>query len=321
MVDKLRERIGAFDVGSFVASIPSRSRLLASTLVEETKLAWDDLINPKKQSALKRQVHQAESYKPRKKTEDEDADEEDEVPKESGPSAMVLVKEPTSQWEAMRARLADSPVIREIFKRGKVVYTQAAATDAGAAAAAAADKVRDKVEDAREFWETSQNPIVYTMSGVWDNVTGETEEGMVTAELLKLDPDFNKEEFLEELKTELVPQTITSHLEGHVSHLETHCGEACFSKLSNDIKARKDDKVVFESKVVDIDESHVAMKFLESGSPVIVCMYMVQQINIITKDGEIVDGDANKVVARFYSLAFQQEYDEDDGSVRWKIVD
>ena len=44
-----------------------------------------------------------------------------------------------------------------------------------------ADRMKEKVEDAREFWETSQNPIVYTLSGVWDNVTAE--EGICISEI------------------------------------------------------------------------------------------------------------------------------------------
>jgi len=323
VVERAREYISTIDVAHFVTSAPGRSRLAIDNLVESTKLAWDELLNPKKESVLERRVHQADSYQRKKKDDDnDDDDEEDDVPvKEKGPSAMVLVHEPTSQWEAMRNRLADSPVIREIFKRSKVVYSKAAATDAGAAATAAAERLQDKVHDAREFWETSQNPIVYTMSGVWDNMTSDTEEALVIKELLKLDPDFNKEEFLEELKVSLVPEAIKSHLDGKPKFLKKHCGEACYSKLYNDIQTRKSDKVTFEGKMVDLDESHVVMKFLESGSPVIVCMYMVQQINVVKKDGEIVDGDENKVVARFYSLAFQQQYEEDDGVVKWRIVD
>jgi hypothetical protein len=32
-------------------------------------------------------------------------------------------------------------------------------------------------------------------------------------------------------------------------------------------------------------------------------------------------GGESDVRAKFYSMAFQQHYDEDDGSVTWKIVD
>ena len=33
--------------------------------------------------------------------------------------------------------------------------------------------------DVREFWETSQSPIVYKLSEVWDMVSSETEESQV----------------------------------------------------------------------------------------------------------------------------------------------
>ena len=322
MFDRIRNQVNSFDMSNFIKSVPSRSRLYFSDLIEGTKLAWDELRDPKKVSSLKRKVHQADSYKKAHVEGNEDEGDEKEKPvKEKGPSAIVQVKEAGSQWDAMRARLADSPIIREIFKRSKGAYKAATATDAGAAAAQAAENVKNKVHDAREFWETSQNPLVYTLSGVWDNVTGDTEESLVTKEILKLDPEFMKEEWLEELRTDLVPKTITSHLEGDIKFLKLHCGEACFAKLSNDIKTRAADKVVFESKMVDLDESMVSLKFLESGAPVIVCMYTVQQINIIRKDGEIIDGDPDQVIARFYSMAFQQEYDEVDEVVRWHITD
>jgi hypothetical protein len=341
-LDKVKEWMASVDLKNFVSSLPQRSRLLADHLSEEVKLAWDELRNPKKASSLERRVHQASSYKEAEKEDayDTDSDDEEEVAqkkkalkqererkkkeeaaKPKGPSQIVHVKEPTSQWDAMKARLADSPVIKEILKRSKGAAKAAQATDAGAAAAAAADKVKDKIHDAREFWETSQNPLVYTMSGVWDNITGETEEGQCTKELLKLDPAFNKEEWMEEVRTHLAPQTITAHMEGNTEFLKMHCGEACFAKLSNDINTRKSDKVTFETKMVDLDENLVVMKFLESGAPVIVCMYMVQQINVIRKDGEVVEGDPNRVIARFYSMAFQQEYDDEEEVVRWRITD
>lgn len=47
-------------------------------------------------------------------------------------------------------------------------------------------------QDAREFWETTQNPIVYRISGAWESMTAPTEEGMAVAEIQKLDPDFVK---------------------------------------------------------------------------------------------------------------------------------
>jgi len=55
------------------------------------------------------------------------------------------------------------------------------------------DKLSDKVEDAREVWETSQNPWVYRASELWDWATHETDTAVVLKELRKLDPNFSLE--------------------------------------------------------------------------------------------------------------------------------
>lgn len=88
--------------------------------------------------------------------------------------------------------LQESPLIKEILKNSKKIGEAAAGTDIGKQAQKLGQGVRDKWEDAREVWETSQNPIVYTLSGVWENLTGTTEEGHCIAQLRKLDPAFDK---------------------------------------------------------------------------------------------------------------------------------
>ena len=67
-------------------------------------------------------------------------------------------------------------------------------------------------------------------------------------------------------------------------------GEGAFNKLAADIKIRKQDGIVFDSNLLDIDENRIIIKFLENGGPVIVIIYMVQQINCIkNRKGEIIE--------------------------------
>lgn len=66
----------------------------------------------------------------------------------------------------MKERLKNSPLIREILKGSKIVSKAAANTEIGKKAKEVTDSVRDKIEDIREVWETSQNPIIYTLSGI-----------------------------------------------------------------------------------------------------------------------------------------------------------
>ena len=169
-------------------------------IVDNIRQGYAEMMGEGKESYLNRRVHQAESFR-RKAVKDEEEDDltdaereakEAKEREEAGPSAIVVVKDPKSAWESMKERLQDSPFIREILKNSRKVGKQAAATDLGKQATDIGKSVQDKIEDARNFWETSQNPLVYTMSGVWDSLTGETEEGIAIAEIKKLDPHFNK---------------------------------------------------------------------------------------------------------------------------------
>jgi hypothetical protein len=94
-------------------------------------------------------------------------------------------------------------------KFGKV----AAETPVGQQAKKIGDNLKDKLNDAREIWETSQNPLVTMVAGVWENLTGETEEGVTIAEIRKKDPKFVKEEWAAEVQRMLAPTVIKAHLQ------------------------------------------------------------------------------------------------------------
>jgi hypothetical protein len=56
-----------------------------------------------------------------------------------------------------------------------------------------------------------------------------------------------------------------------------------------EIRARKEDGIEFDANILELDENQIIFRFLEDGGPVIVVVYMVQQINCIRKKGEIVE--------------------------------
>lgn len=91
------------------------------------------------------------------------------------------------------------------------------------------------------------------------------------------------------MKRNLAPEIIKAHLVGNTSALKPWLGEAVYNKLAADIRTRKHDGITFDSNILDIDENQVIMRYMENGSPVIVVVYMVQQINCIRKKGEIVE--------------------------------
>jgi len=148
-------------------------------VVENTKLAYLEMTGrDSKESLLKRKVEQAESFRTAP-MEDKGDDGEDGVVADkhstttgSVPSSIVVVKESKSAWDAMKDRLQDSPFIQEIIRNSRKFTRTAAETPIGKKASEVGRSVKDKIEDMKEFWETSQNPLVYTLSGVWDTMTG-----------------------------------------------------------------------------------------------------------------------------------------------------
>jgi hypothetical protein len=162
-------------------------------IIDNFQQAWDEMTGKSRGSSLKRTIATANAHR---KTESDVEDDDDEnivkEKKPSGPSAIVLVKEPLSAWEQMKERLQDSPLIKEILKRSKHFQKVAGETEIGRRAQAIGQNVQDKIEDIREVWETSQNPIVVTASGIWETFTGHTEEGLAINEIRKLDPYFVK---------------------------------------------------------------------------------------------------------------------------------
>ncbi len=92
------------------------------------------------------------------------------------------------------------------------------------------------------------------------------------------------------MRLTLAPRILKAHLIGDTAALKPWLGEAVYNKLAADIRARKHDGIVFDSNILEIDENQIVMKFMESGSPIIVVVYMVQQINCIrNRKGEIIE--------------------------------
>ena len=327
------ESLKEVNVKEVLTSVPSRSRLFLDNFSSDAKEGWQELMNSGEQdNVLAKKFHQAESFRKTDNSgnvgnveDDEDGkdgDSDEKTTKNKGPSSLVFVKEPISQWDTMKQRLQDSPFIRQMLKGSKRLGGAAADTSMGKKAQDSAQAAKDKMEDAREFWETSQNPVVYALSGVWDNMTGQTEEGICLGEIMKLDPDFNKEEWAASIKQNVTPQLITAHLEGDIEYLEQgFLGEGVLNKLSTDIKLRNEDSITFDTNILDIDEMEVHMKILENDTPMVLIQYLVQQINCVRKKGEIIEGSETNVKRKIYNIGFMQEYDEDDSSIKWRIVD
>lgn len=137
-----------------------------------------------------------------------------------------------------------------MLEKGEVVYEKSGAKKAK-------QKMDHLSEDAREAWETSQNPWVYRMSSVYDTLTAEHEYTVAVRELRKLDPDFTLEEWKEDVVEHELPIIMKWFLEGKINQLKPWLGEAVFNRIAAEITARKQEGVQIDTHVLAIMNSEI----------------------------------------------------------------
>lgn len=156
----------------------------------------------------------------------------------------------------------------------------------------AKQKVDHLAEDAREAWDTSQNPWVYRVSSVYETITAETPESIAVAELRKLDPLFTLDDWRRDVVEYTLPKIMEWLLLGKINQLKPWLNESTFQRIAAEITARKQEGVQIDTHVLGIMNSEILAvepDEVNKGSPIIVLHFMCQQINCVRKkkDGTV----------------------------------
>jgi mitochondrial import inner membrane translocase subunit TIM44 len=153
-------------------------------------------------------------------------------------------------WERMQKRLASAPIIQNILEKTEELYEKSGAK-----------KVKERVdhikEDAREAWETSQNPWVYRLSSVYDTVTAESSETRAVAELRLLDPAFTLEDWRQDVVEHTLPTIMRWFLQGRINQLKPWLGEGVFKRIAAEMTAREREGTQIDTNVLAIMNAEV----------------------------------------------------------------
>jgi len=286
----------------------SRASNLWFDATEEVGKTWDELVRSGERKDINKKINHPSDT----------AEGETEY---TGPVSIMVIDESENltAWERMQKRLTDAPVIQDILSRSDQLYEQTGAKEAK-------QKVDHLAEDAREAWDTSQNPWVYRVSSVYETITAETPESIAVAELRKLDPLFTLDDWRRDVVEYTLPKIMEWLLLGKINQLKPWLNESTFQRIAAEITARKQEGVQIDTHVLGIMNSEILAvepDEVNKGSPIIVLHFMCQQINCVRKkkDGTVVEGSEDDIKANSYVTAFQREYDEKAGELNWKIVD
>lgn len=186
-----------------------------------------------------------------------------------------------------------------------------------------------KLFDLKTKYDESDNPLVRASRNLTDKVTDifgglfqKTELSEVLTEICKMDPNFDKNEFIRQCETDIIPNLLEAMVRGDLDILRDWCHDAPFNVLSTPIKQAVQMGCRFDSKVLDVTNVDLAMgKIMEQG-PVLIITFQSQQIMVVRNaKGEVVEGDPEKIMRMHYAWVLCRDQNELDPKAAWKLMD
>ncbi|XP_030630542.1 mitochondrial import inner membrane translocase subunit TIM44-like [Chanos chanos] len=178
-------------------------------------------------------------------------------------------------------------------------------------------------------YDESDNVLIRASRAVTDKVTdligglfSKTEMSEVLTEILRADPNFDKDSFLRQCEYDIIPNILEAMIRGELEVLKDWCYEATYSQLAHPIQQAIAMGLQFQSKVLDIDNVDLAMgKIMEQG-PVLIITFQAQVVMVIrSPKGEIVEGDPEKVLRMMYVWALCRDQEELNPHAAWRLLD
>ncbi|KAL0966640.1 hypothetical protein UPYG_G00297760 [Umbra pygmaea] len=178
-------------------------------------------------------------------------------------------------------------------------------------------------------YDESDNALIRASRAVTDRVTdllgglfSKTEMSEVLTEILKADPSFDKESFLKQCEKDIIPNVLEAMVRGELDVLKDWCYEATYSQLAHPIQQARSLGLMFQSKVLDIDNIDLAMGKIMDQGPVLIITFQAQVVMVIrSPKGDLVEGDPEKVLRMMYVWALCRDQEELNPNAAWRLLD
>ncbi|CAD5206166.1 unnamed protein product [Bursaphelenchus okinawaensis] len=185
----------------------------------------------------------------------------------------------------------------------------------------------NKVLDWKTKYDESENPLVRVVRGVTERVThaftSQSEVSEVLTEIAKIDPNFDKHEWLRFCEKEIVPNVLEAFIRGDLKILEDWCHERAYNLLATMIKdMQKVGYTTADSRVIDISKMEmVSGKMMDQG-PVLIITFQVFQTHVVKNAaGKVIQGDPNTPVRVHHVWVMCRDMQEFNPAVAWKILE
>ena len=161
----------------------------------------------------------------------------------------------------------------------------------------------------KSAYNESENPLISTARSISDRVAGffaENETAMVIKKFREMDPSFQMEPFLREMREYILPEVLDAYVKGDIETLKLWLSAAQFQvyeALSKQYKAvgMKSDGRILDIRAVEI----LSARILDPGDiPVFIVTCRTQEVHVYrnAKTNELAAGMEDKVQQVTYAI-------------------
>lgn len=186
----------------------------------------------------------------------------------------------------------------------------------------------NKVLDWKIKYDESENPLIRAsrlltdkMSEIAGGLFQKTELSEALTEICKIDPNFDKIEFLKECEHDIIPNILEAIIRGELEILKDWCHEGLYAILSQPIIKAKQLNYLYDCKILDIDNLDLALGNVTEQGPFLVITFTSQQINCVRDiKGNVVEGDPEKVLRYNYAWVLCRDMEELNPKAAWRLL-
>jgi import inner membrane translocase subunit TIM44 len=161
----------------------------------------------------------------------------------------------------------------------------------------------------KTVYNESDNAIIQTARSISDRITGffaENETAMVIKKFREMDPNFQMEPFLTEMREYILPEVLDAYVKGDIAVLKEWLSAAQYSVYAALMQQYQAAGLKSDGKIVDIRGVDVLnAKLLEPGEiPVFILTCRTQEVHVYrnAKSGELASGMDDKVQQVTYAI-------------------
>ncbi|KAI9376769.1 mitochondrial inner membrane translocase subunit TIM44 [Aspergillus egyptiacus] len=190
--------------------------------------------------------------------------------------------------------------------------------------------VMQKLFAFKETYNESENPLISTARSISDRVAGffaENETAMVIKKFREMDPNFQMESFLREMREYILPEVLDAYVKGDAETLKLWLSDAQFHVYAALAQQYTTAGLKSDGRILDIrgvDVLHA--RILDPGDiPVFVVTCRTQEVHVYrnTKTNELAAGMEDKVQLVTYAIGLTRLPDEvNNPETRgWRLIE